>query len=97
MIQYLILLTDFEDGKGTPVITCSARGSAGKGKMFHVTFDTLTYGDQVIIYANVHEANGQSAPYSPRAVVKARDSLWYPTGLDFKSTGTSQNVMNILY
>jgi len=86
----------FRDGKGTPVITCSARGAAGKGKMFHVTFDTLTYGDQVIIYANVYEANGQSAPYAPRAVVKARDSLWYPTGLDFKSTGTSQNVMNIL-
>jgi len=86
----------FRDGKGTPVITCSARGAAGRGKMFHVTFDTLTYGDQVIIYANVYEANGQSAPYSPRAVIKARDSLWYPTGDAFKSTGTAQNIMNIL-
>lgn len=86
----------FRDGKGTPVITVSARGAAGRGKMFHVTFDTLTYGDQVITYGNVYEANGQSAPYAPRAVVKARDSLWYPTGDSFKTTGTSQNVMNIL-
>ena len=63
--------------------------------MFHVTLTPFTYGDQVIIYANVTKLNGQSAPYSPRAVVKL-ETLWYPTGLDFKSTGTSQNVMNIL-
>lgn len=86
----------FRDGKGTPVITVGARGASGKGKMFHITFDTLTYGDQVIVYGNVYEANGQSAPYAPRAVVKARDSLWYPTGDAFKSTGTSQNIVNIL-
>lgn len=86
----------FRDGKGTPVITVSARGAAGKGKMFHITFDTITYGDQVITYGNVYEANGQSAPYAPRAVIKARDSLWYPTGDAFKSTGTSQNIVNIL-
>lgn len=86
----------FRDGKGNPVITIGARGAAGKGNMYHVTFDTLTYGDQVIVYANVYEANGQSAPYAPRAVVKARDALWYPTGTDIKSTGTSQNIVNIL-
>jgi hypothetical protein len=86
----------FRDGKGTPVITVGAPGASGKGKMFHITFDTLTYGDQVIVYGNVYEANGQSAPYAPRAVVKARDSLWYPTGDAFKSTGTSQNIVNIL-
>lgn len=86
----------FRDGKGTPVITVSARGAAGKGKMFHVTFESMTYGDQVIVYGNVYEANGQSAPYAPRAVVKAKDSLIYPTGESIKSTGTSQNINNIL-
>jgi len=86
----------FRDGKGNPVITVGARGAAGLGNMYHVTFDSLTYGDQVIVYANVYEANGQSAPYAPRAVVKERDALWYPTGVDIKSTGTSQNIVNIL-
>ena len=86
----------FRDGKGNPVITVSGRGAAGRGKMWHVTFDSLTYGDQVIVYGNVYEANGQSAPYAPRAVVKARDSLYYPTGDSFKATGTSQNIVNIL-
>lgn len=86
----------FRDGKGSPVVTCSARGAAGKGKMFHITFDSLTYGDQVIVYGNVYEANGQSAPYAPRAVIKARDSLHYITGTTFASTGTSQNIVNIL-
>jgi len=86
----------FRDGKGNPVITLSERGAAGKGKMYHATPDTLTYGDQVIPYWNVYEANGQYAPYAPRAVVKLGDSLVYPTGNDFKTTGTSQNVVNIL-
>lgn len=86
----------FRNGKGDPVITVSARGAAGKGKLFHVEFATLTVGDQAIIYPNVYEANGQSGTYAPRATVKARDSLFYPTGADFKSTGTSQNILNIL-
>lgn len=86
----------FRDGKGNPVITVSARGAAGKGKLFHVSFETLTVGDQAIVYPNVFEANGQSGTYAPRATVKARDSLFYPTGKDFKSTGTSQNIVNIL-
>lgn len=86
----------FRNGKGEPVITVSARGAAGRGKLFHVDFQTLTIGDQTIVYPNVYEANGQSATYAPRATVKGRDSLWYYTGQDFKSTGTSQNILNIL-
>lgn len=86
----------FRNGKGEPVITVSARGAAGRGKLFHVDFQTLTIGDQTIVYPNVYEANGQSATYAPRATVKGRDALWYFTGQDFKSTGTSQNVLNIL-
>ncbi|MDB5177453.1 MAG: hypothetical protein JWN75_1121 [Candidatus Saccharibacteria bacterium] len=86
----------FRNGKGDPVITVSARGAAGKGSLYHVTFSTATYGDQVISYGNVYEANGQSGTYAPRAVIKARDSLYYPTGDSFKSTGTSQNIVNIL-
>lgn len=86
----------FRDGKGNPVVTVSARGAAGKGKMFHATPDSITYDTQVITFFNVYEANGQYAPYGARAVIKAKDALWYPTGADFKSTGTSQNIVNIL-
>jgi len=86
----------FRNGKGDPVITVSARGAAGKGKLYHVTFETLTVGDQTIVYPNVYEANGQSGTYAPRATVKERDALWYFTGQDVKSTGTSQNIVNIL-
>ena len=86
----------FRNGKGDPVITVSARGAAGKGKLYHVTFESLTVGSQIIIFPNVYEANGQSGTYAPRATVKDRDALFYPTGIDFKSTGTSQNIVNIL-
>lgn len=86
----------FRNGKGDPVITVSARGAAGKGKLFHVTFDSLTVGDQIIVYPSVYEANGQSGTYAPRATIKARDSLYYFTGQDVRSTGTSQNIVNIL-
>jgi hypothetical protein len=86
----------FRTGKGDPVITVSSRGAAGKGKLNHVTFDSLTIGDQILYYPNVFEANGQSGTYSARGTIKARDALWYPTGDSFKSTGTSQNIVNIL-
>lgn len=89
-------VTGFRNGKGDPVITVSARGAAGKGKLYHVTFESLTIGDQIIIYPNVTEANGQSGTYAPRATIKYGDSIAYPTGADFKSTGTSQNIVNIL-
>ena len=86
----------FRTGKGDPVITVSSRGAAGKGKLNHVTFESLTIGDQILYYPNIFEANGQSGTYSARATIKARDALWYPTGQGFKSTGTSQNIVNIL-
>lgn len=89
-------VTGFRDGKGDPVITVSARGAAGKGRLYHVKFDTLTVGDQVITFANVYEANGQSGTYAPRATIRSNDDLTYPTGREFKSTGTSQNIVNIL-
>jgi hypothetical protein len=86
----------FRNGKGDPVITTSSRGAAGKGILSHVTFESLTVGDQIIIYPNVYPASGQSGTYAPRATVKARDALYYFTGQDVKSTGTSQNIVNIL-
>lgn len=86
----------FRNGKGDPVITVSARGAAGKGKLYHVVFENLTVGDQIIVYPNVYEANGQSGTYAPRGTIKARDALWYFTGQDVKTTGTSQNIVNIL-
>jgi len=86
----------FRNGKGDPVITTSSRGAAGKGALNHVTFESLTVGDQIIIYPNVYPASGQSGTYAPRATFKIRDSLIYHTGLDIKSTGTSQNIVNII-
>jgi hypothetical protein len=86
----------FRNGKGDPVITTSSRGAAGKGLLSHITFENLTIGDQIITYPNIYPANGQAGTYAPRATVKARDSLYYFTGQDVKSTGTSQNIVNIL-
>jgi hypothetical protein len=86
----------FRDGKGDPVITCSSRGAAGKGILSHVTFDDLTVGDQIITFPNVYPSSGQSATYAPRATFKIGNDLIYPTGTDFETTGTSQNIVNII-
>lgn len=86
----------FRTGKGDPVITVSSRGAAGKGKLNHVTFDSLTIGSQILVYPNVFEANGQAGTYAPRCTVKAGNSLTYPTGDAIKSTDTSQNIVNVL-
>lgn len=86
----------FRDGKGTPALTVLTKGAGNAGKLYHVTFNQTTYGETVIIYPEVYEANGQSGTTSPMAVVEANNNLIYPTGTDFKSTGTKANIVNIL-
>lgn len=86
----------FRTGKGDPAVTVLSRGVAGTGKMHHIVFTTTTFDNNVINIPNVSEANGQSGTVSARAVAEANNSLWYPTGQDFKSTGTAVNVQNIL-
>jgi len=64
--------------------------------MHHVVFTTTTFDNNVITIPNVQEANGQAGTVSARAVAELNNSLWYPTGQDFRSTGTSANIQNIL-
>lgn len=86
----------FRTGKGDPAVTVLSRGVAGTGKMHHIVFTSTTFDGDTFNIPNVSEANGQSGTVSAAAVVEADNSLWYPTGQDFKSTGTAQNVQNIL-
>jgi hypothetical protein len=91
-----VSVRSFRDGKGTPALTVLTKGAGDSGKLYHVTFNQTTYGETVIIYPEVYEANGQAGTTSPMAVVEANNNLHYPTGRDFKSTGTKANVVNIL-
>lgn len=86
----------FRTGKGDSAVTVLSKGIGGTGKMHHVVFTSTTFDGTVINVPNVNEANGQSGTVSARAVVEANNSLWYPTGQDFKSTGTAANIQNIL-
>ena len=89
-------VTSFRDGRGNPVLTLSGRGAAGLGKLFHMAFSEVAVGDVSITYPDVYQANGQSGSYSARGTVEQGDSLYYFTGLDVKSTGTSESIQNIL-
>lgn len=91
-----IAVRSFRTGKGDPAVTVLSRGISGAGKMHHVIFTTTSFDNNLIVIPNVTEANGQGGTVSARAVVEANNSLWYPTGQDFKSTGTSANIQNIL-
>jgi hypothetical protein len=86
----------FRTGKGDPAVTILSRGVAGVGKMHHMVFSQTVFENTVINVPNVTEANGQKGTVSAGAVVEADNSLFYPTGQDFQSTGTSPNVQNIL-
>lgn len=86
----------FRTGKGDSAVTILSRGIAGIGKMHHLVFTTTTFDNNVIVIPNIQEANGQGGTTSARAVIEANNSLWYPTGQDFKSTGTAANIQNIL-
>lgn len=86
----------YRDGRGNPALTVLCRSAAGAGKLYHVIFNTQTVGDTIITFPEVQEGNGQSGTYASRAVVEANGSLYYPTGREFKTTGTKAQVVNIL-
>jgi hypothetical protein len=90
------VVKSFRDGKGNPVVTVLTRGQAGAGKFYHAQATSTTYGTTVIPFFDVYEANGQSGTISPFGVVEANNNIYYPTGDNFKSTGSLPNIFNIL-
>lgn len=86
----------FRTGKGDPAITILSRGVGGVGKMHQTVFTTTTIDNTVINIPNVSEVTSQAGTTSAAAVVEANNSIWYPTGQDFKSTGTQANIQSIL-
>ena len=86
----------FRTGKGDPAITVLSRGIAGMGKMHHVVFSASSFDGYAFTIPNAQEANGQAGTVSARAVAEINNSLYYPTGKDFSSTGSAANVNNIL-
>ena len=94
--SYPTVVRSFRDGKGNPVVTVLTKGSAGNGKFYHAAETTTSYGGMIIPYFQVTEANGQSGTISPFGVVEANNNIYYPTGSNFKSTGTQPNIVNIL-
>lgn len=86
----------FRTGKGDPAITVLSRGIAGAGKMHHVVFVSSSFDGYAFTIPSVSEASGQAGTVAYQAVAEWGNSLYYPTGQDFQSTGTSANVQNIL-
>ena len=86
----------YRTGKGDPAITVLSRGVAGTGKMHHLVFSQTSFDNIVINVPNIQEANGQAGTVSADAVVEHDNSLHYPTGQDFRTSGTLANLQNIL-
>jgi len=86
----------YRTGKGDPAITILSRGVAGTGKMHHLVFSQTSFDNIVINVPNIQEANGQAGTVSADAVVEHDNSLHYPTGQDFRTSGTLANLQNIL-
>lgn len=86
----------FRDGAGNPALTILSRSTGGKGKLHHAEFASTTVGNTTITYLEVWEANGQSGTKAPLAVVEANNSLYYPSGETFKTTGSKANILNVL-
>jgi hypothetical protein len=86
----------FRDGKGTSAITILTKGAAGKGELYHQSFETQMLGDTAITYPVIIAANGEAGTYSSMCVVEADNALIYPTGTAVKTTGTKAQMVNIL-
>lgn len=86
----------FRDGTGHTAVTILTKGAAGAGNLYHMTFGQQVIGNFTITYPDIKPANGQTGTYSPMAVVECNNSLYYLSGMNFKTTGTKPSMVNIL-
>lgn len=91
-----VAIKAFRTGQGVSAITILTKGAAGRGELYHQSFETQMLGDTAITYPVIVPANGQTGTYSSMCVVEADNSLIYPTGTAIKTTGTKAQMVNIL-
>jgi len=86
----------FRDGRGNPVVTVLCQSTAGRGKRYLLSPQSVTVGTTIINYFRVDEDNGEDGTDAPDGVVIYRDQLIYPSIDGFKTTFTKQQIQTIL-
>lgn len=94
--EFPVVVKPFRTGQGNPSPMVVTKGTNGRGKRYTMASANVTVGDEVIVYFDVKEDNGQDGTDSPDGVVTYRDQLIYPSRDGFKSTFTKPQVQNIL-
>lgn len=94
--EFPVSVKPFRTGQGNPVPLVLTKGTNGFGKRYTMQDSSVTVGDEVILYFDVKEDNGQDGTDSPDAVVTIQDQLIYPSRDGIKSTFTKAQIQNIL-
>lgn len=86
----------FRDGKGNPLPTVVTSTAAGEGGAYHIQITSLTVGTTIITVPAVYRATGSVGSNSPRGIIEAYNSLWYPSVKGWTALGSEQNILNVL-
>lgn len=86
----------FRDGKGNPLPTVVTSTASGEGGVYHIQITSITVGTTIITVPAVYRANGSVGSNSPRGVIEAFNSLWYPSVKGWTAQGSQQNILNVL-
>lgn len=86
----------FRDGKGNPLPTVLTSTAAGTGSVWHISITTVTIGDTQGTIPAAYRATGSVGTNSPRGVIEARDSVFYPSIKGWQFMGSKPQLLNVL-
>ncbi len=91
-----ISIKPFRRGTGDNTIVVLTQGSNGSGRRYHLSPQSVSYGNETFVMWSSSEDGGSEGTDSPDAVVFYNNSLYYPSRSGFRTTGTMPQLQNVL-
>lgn len=86
----------YRDGKGNPLPTVLTSTAFGAGSTWHIQITTSTIGDTILTIPASYRAIGSVGTNSPRGVIEAKNSIFYPSIKGWHVIGSKPNLLNVL-
>lgn len=89
-------IVPFRDGKGNPLPTALTSTAFGAGSVWHISITQVSVGDAQGTIAAAYRATGSVGTNSPRGVIEALDSVFYPSIKGWQFMGSKPSLLNVL-
>lgn len=91
-----VKISDYRDGKGTPLATIFCKSADGQGCVIQMSLDTLTVGDVSITVPSAYKLPGSRGTPAPGSVCNVLNDFMFYNGQAFYNLGSRAQFLNLL-